>query len=87
MVAVEEVQHLDSDSASSLIYFHVSFDNEKIVPFRPNQPLNCDDAVHIEEEATAFKERDGTNVVGQMMSASLNISPPRLEPGEQGRVV
>jgi hypothetical protein len=87
MVTVEEMQHLDSDS-SSLIPFLATINDEKIIPFRPNQRLDRDDAVHIEEEATTSKERDGTNVVGQV-AISFGIYSPlaRLEPDEQGRVV
>jgi hypothetical protein len=87
MVAVQEMQHLDSDS-SSLIPFLASIDDEKIVPFRPNQRLDRDDAVYIEKEATTSEERDGTDVVGQV-AISFGIYSPlaRLEPDEQGRVV
>ena len=57
-------------------------DDEKVVPFRPNQKLR-DDAVHIENEATTSEERDGTNVVGQVViSFRVYSSLARLEPDE-----
>jgi hypothetical protein len=54
-------------------------DDEKVVPFRPNQKLR-DDLVHIENEATTSEERDGTNVVGQVViSFRVYSSLARLE--------
>jgi hypothetical protein len=80
------MQHLDSDSSS--IHFLASFDDEKVVPFRPNQRLHRDDAIHIEEEATTSKERHGTNVVSQM-ATWFNIFSllTSFEPDEKSRVV
>jgi hypothetical protein len=67
MVAVEEVQHLDSDDSAFPL-------NEKVVPFRPNQRLDRDHFIHVQEEATTFKQRHRSNVVmGQVL---LGIFPP-----------
>ena len=57
----------------------MTVDDEKVVPFRPNQKLR-DDLVHIENEATTSEERDGTNVVGQVViSFRVYSSLARLE--------